>query len=194
MSDELKDEYRSIFVDEATGDTGARSETISLRVGSHERDVEVQTLSIAEYEGTGVPQSCFDEDGTLKDAFEGAQEATLINAHRIAKCAYVPGTNTRIFTEPSDIKAIFEAPYNASGWVSRLINTIQYLHGFRKVAPDGIQDPRLQQIETAGTELNAIAEQSDEELDRDHVADIADRIQTLAQAMDQGVVKNALTR
>lgn len=191
MSDDgLQEQYRTVFLDEGSGDNARRSETVTVQIGEHELDVEVKALTIHEFESTDVPSICYDNAGQLKEPYDSAEEETLRNAHRVAKCARIPETGERIFTEPSDFKGMIEAPYNASGWFSRLINAVLYVHGFRNIPPEGMRDQRLVEIAEAAEELERVA-QTEDELDGEQVAEIASRIGTWARYLDHGVESDA---
>lgn len=188
--DGLQEKYRTVFLDEGSGDSARRSETVKVQIGDHELDVEVRALTIHEFESTDIPGLCFDDSGELKEPYDETEEETLRNAHRVAKCARIPETGDRIFTEPSDYKQMIQAPYNASGWFARLINAVLYVHGFRSIPPEGMRDQRLVEIAQAAEELEQVARNEDE-LDGDQVAEIAKRIRTWSRYLDHGVESQA---
>lgn len=187
--DELKQQARTAFLDEVSDGTSRHSETTTLPVGEQEVEVEIRALPIAEYESTKLPDVVRDADGGVVDEYEDMQYSTLRGVALLQRCAYVPGTDERIFSEPEDARQILDQPFDASGWLPRLIGLVKYVHGQRSEPPPGVTEPKLAEIAQAAEDLETIAA-SKEDLDASKVETIAGRIKSFARLLDNGTAED----
>jgi hypothetical protein len=173
------EKYQTVFLDQGTGDKARQSETITCVVGEEEMDLEVRSLTMAEFKE-------MDPSPAVKDRVDGEVDGDIMT---VAKTAYIPGTDDRPFDSPDAIARLHDAPYSASGWMARVVQTANYVMGFTSTVPEGVQDPRLDEIAQAATELESIcqqAKQDGDELHPDEVAFIAREIRAGAELLDEG--------
>lgn len=184
MSDERK-KYRSLLLDQQTSKDNFRSEVIDVTVADQTLEVEVKALPTNEFKNGYIPDDLIDEVGE-----EGAMKITLAT-----KCAYIPGTDDRVWDPPvsenntGDVMQLAEGPMNANGPVERINAAVNYVHGFRATPPPGIVDPRMQEMSEAADHLVAIAEAADEEGEELHageVKSIAESIASRLRYIDHG--------
>lgn len=178
MDSQVK-KYQNILLSQGTGDAARNSETVAVRIGEEEVDIEVRCRTITEGSDVTVPDK-------VADRVDGEVNPQIV---LIAKCCYIPDTDKQIFTEPEHIARMHEAPADASGWVSRLGDVVDYVHGYRKDPPDGVRDPRLKEIAATAEQLEALAADAKadgETLPVDEVEFLANEIKLGAQLIDQG--------
>jgi hypothetical protein len=178
MSDELA-RIQSICLDQGTGETARQREQITCVIGEESVDLEIRSLTIKEFHDVEPkPETKRRVDGDVDD-----------DIFLVAKTAYVPGTDDRPFDSPDAIARLHDAPFSANGWIARCVQVANYVMGFTASVPEGVQDPRLDEIHTAAAELESIcrqAQQEGEPLDPEEVAFIAKEIQMGANLLDEG--------
>jgi len=172
-----REKYRTAFLDEGTGDSARRSETLTVTLAGEDLELEVRSLSIDEYESTGYPPACLDDSGQVQDQYADMQASTLAHVHLAQKCCYIPDTDERPFDQPSDAEQILDAPFEQGGWVQAIFEMVDYVHGRQQQPPQGAELPQMTNIKSAASDLKQIARDADDGLDPDEVADIADMIE-----------------
>lgn len=174
MSDE-RQRARNLLLDKGTSKQARKSVEITVYVGDDPLDLEVRQLAIAEARDISTPEK-------VRDEIDGEPDNQLL---LIARCTYIPGTDEQPLNDAEGMIRLHEAPYGTDGWVAKLSQAANYVHGYRTDTPEGVEDPRLIEIADAADQLQAIAEQQSE-LDTGQVAEIGERIATWARYMDQG--------
>jgi len=183
MSDELE-KARSLMFDTGVSDKARRSEEITIRVQGEEIPVEMRATTLAESSNLNPPSGLVDQLG----------EETATNLALVAECAYHAETGDKLFAGDEHLEALANAPTQRGGWVSRLIDCANYVHGFSKIPPDGVQSPALQELESCFAQLEDIASahiQSGEKLDPSDVKDIAQRGRNYCSFVDRGETDEA---